>query len=475
MDNRDQVFTPSHIVKYMLDLACYKGNMYGKKVIENSCGEGNILCVIVHRYIEGLKDYDLAYIKRGLEQDIVGYDIDKYCCEATLQKLNEVASTYGITHVKWNIQCKDALLDGDKDQYDFVIGNPPYISYRSMDADTREVLRNKFDSCKIGAFDYCYAFIERSLVSLKQDGKMVYLIPSSIFKNVHGKELRGIMIRHLEEIHDYTSQKLFGKVLTSSALIVCKKDSAATSIAYRNIAQNTLLNVNKDHLIDKWMFVEEGSTQEKRGRFGDFFNASIVIATLCNSAFVISKYEESDGYIKKDGKLIELTVTRKAVSPRQLRNGATERIIFPYTYDSAGRLIRYSEDSFCKEFPHAAKYLMDHKQRLLARDADKQALWFEYGRSQALGRINQEKLLLSTIVTGQVEVYDVEENDVPYAGIIITKKHGTPLGVARKILESDAFLHYVQAIGTYANGHSIRITPKDIENFEFNAKMLELN
>lgn len=39
--------------------------------------------------------------------------------------------------------------------------------------------------------------------------------------------------------------------------------------------------------------------------------------------------------------------------------------------------------------------------------------------------------------------------------------------MAKTILESDEFLEYVNEIGINANGKSIRITAKDVENFEY--------
>ena len=69
-------------------------------------------------------------------------------------------------------------------------------------------------------------------------------------------------------------------------------------------------------------------------------------------------------------------------------------------------------------------------------------------------------------------MYELDSDDVPYAGIIITPRRELSLDVAKRILKSDEFFQYVQSIGTYANGSSIRITPKDIENFEFDARML---
>ena len=44
-----QIFTPTDIVTKMLDLANYRGNLFGKKVLENSCGDGKFLSQIVQR------------------------------------------------------------------------------------------------------------------------------------------------------------------------------------------------------------------------------------------------------------------------------------------------------------------------------------------------------------------------------------------------------------------------------------------
>ena len=51
-----QIPTPGRYVKQMLDYIGYKYNLRGQKVLENSCGEGNILVEIVKRYIADLKE-----------------------------------------------------------------------------------------------------------------------------------------------------------------------------------------------------------------------------------------------------------------------------------------------------------------------------------------------------------------------------------------------------------------------------------
>lgn len=469
METRCKVFTPLDVANQMLDLVGFTGNVYGKKIAENSCGEGNILYAIVVRYIDSLKGHNIEYVRQGLENDIIGYDIDEACCEKAKEKLDELANSYGIIDVKWNISCRDTLLLNVDQEYDFVVGNPPYISYRDLEPQRREYLKANFASCKVGAFDYCYAFIEHGLKSLKPDGRMVYLIPSSIFKNVHGKELRELMLDSLTAIHDYTSKKLFGRILTSSALIICCKNNSCNYIHYDDIVAKKKWNIPKVQLGDKWVFSQLISEKdhEKSVRFGDLFSASIVVATLLNEAFVISDYDTlDDQYLHCNGCRIEKEITRIAVSPRSMRNGKEERIIFPYYYTN-NALKRYTETEFYEKFPYAVKYLGSHRERLNKRNADKQANWFEYGRSQALHRINQAKLLVSTVITGRIEVYSLDAECIPYAGIFITPIGSSSLDVARQVLTSPGFMQYALSIGICANGHSVRITPKDIENYEF--------
>ena len=46
-----QVFTPHNIVVEILNQVGYIEKLYGKKVLENSCGDGAFLVEIVDRYI----------------------------------------------------------------------------------------------------------------------------------------------------------------------------------------------------------------------------------------------------------------------------------------------------------------------------------------------------------------------------------------------------------------------------------------
>ena len=296
-----QVFTPEEIVEQLLDWCDYKQNLYGKKVMENSCGEGHILDKIVRRYIEDsiMRNISKANIKKGLENDIYGIECDEEKYDKCIYTLNSITREYEINNVKWkNIINADTLKTTMKNKFDYVIGNPPYIKYRTLKTEDRKFIRENFETCKKGKFDYCYAFIEKSIKTLKKNGKMAYLIPSSIFKNVFAKDLRDYIKPHISNIYDYTTQQLFGKNtndehserLTSSAIMVLTKDSNYSLLQYEDVTEKSHTTINKADLNNKWIFSNDEIEEENKTKFSDYFIASNSIATLCNKAYVINNY-----------------------------------------------------------------------------------------------------------------------------------------------------------------------------------------
>jgi tRNA1(Val) A37 N6-methylase TrmN6 len=469
MNKRCQVFTPAEIVDKILDKVGYTNNLFGKKILENACGNGNILTIIVERYIEdGIRNgYSLDTIKYGLENDIYGIELDKKTFKKCIRNLSRTAEKYDIYYVHWHIYNGDALKLQIHTFFDFIVGNPPYIVYKELDLETREFVKKTYEVCSDGKFDYCYAFIEAGLKSLKGNGKLAYIVPNSLFKNVFAERLRTFILPHLTHIYDYKTKKIF-EVLTSSAIMICEKDSLSEKIYYFDLANNNQFTINKSSLHGKWIF-KPGTVQSHlsigKAKFSDYFNASIAIATLYNKAFVIKNYIEDGQYIlTEDGNKIEKAVTRPAASPRSLSCNKGELIIFPYFYRD-NQLNHYAEEIFFERFPYCVLYLKKYKQKLQQRNFDKNVKWFEYGRSQALAHINQQKLLTSTVITRKVEIYNLSEEIIPYSGIYITAHSSYSLDVAKNILQSDEFLQYINDIGINASGISLRISAKDINNF----------
>lgn len=460
MDIRCQQFTSENIANEMLDLLEYKNSIYGKKLLENSCGEGNILCLAVERYIQNAYEegYTTKSIVLGLESDIYGAEIIKTTYDKCIENLNVIAEKYNLGKVKWNIFCGDILTRPFDVKFDYVIGNPPYISYRNLEKEVRDFIRKEYETCRNGKPDYCYAFIENAIQYLDINGKMVYLVPNSIYKNVYAQNLRDLIKKYLEIIKDYPNQKLFVNAMTSSTIMFLRKGKFVKEVIYNNIPQKKQMVISKEKLLDKWIF-ENVQRNYSKIRFGDFFHASMAIATQRNKVFVVDEDKKRHWELEKGA-------VRLAISPRNQKYGNKEYIIFPYMIQK-NKVVNYVEEKFKRKYPKTYSYLLENREELEKRDADKSAQWFEYGRSQALQNMNKKKLLISTVVTNEVNVYEAGAVEIPYAGIYIISEKGHDLKIAKRILESKEFFKYVCGIGTPASGKSLRITARDINDFTF--------
>lgn len=469
-----QVPTPHEIVVQMLDQIEYSQNLYGKRVLENSCGTGNFLIEIIERYIKDCfaHNYSIEQIKFGLSRDIHAFEKDRRIHKQCINNINAVAQKYGIEGIHWNVKRKNALHAAKAHRYQFVVGNPPYLAYPELDQSTREYIRKHFSSCSKGKPDYYFAFIESALNSLAPDGKFAYLVPGNFMKNLYSERLRQLILPSLYKIVNYSHHRIFPDVLTSSVILYCDQAKQSENVHYEDKFYKQSCVIDKNQMTGKWTFNRE--LPNNLVKFSNYFHASAPVATQLNHAFVISRWNREDNSNIFIGKRkIEKALLRRAAGPKALQQDINEYIIFPYSYNDNGELVRYSLKQFRTIFPRGYRYLLGYRNELLSRKADSRAMWFEYGRSQLLSHLNQPKLILSSFITNQPRVYTVSAETVPYAGICVVARDGNDITRAQSILNSPEFMEYVRQVGICTNGLSYRISPTDINEFQFPLKLLE--
>ena len=414
------------------------------------------MCVAIRRYIEvALKHrYSTSSIKSDLEKYFVAFEIDPQLKENCLRNLDNIALEYGIQEVNWQILSDDYLRYNLKMRFDFIVGNPPYITYQELNTMDRSFLKNNFPSCKKGKFDYCYAFIEKSLLDLKKTtGKMCYLIPNSIFKNVFAENLREILKKNILQLIDYRHTHIFGRILTSSAIMVIDNSKICNYLEYIDSDFNKSFLIRKEDLGSKWYFTENIEFKVNQLTFGELFKVSNSVATLANKVFLIPEQEDLD---------LEDEILKPAASPRKLSKNIVDKIIFPYKFVN-NELRRYPREEFERIFPKTTRYLREWKDVLDNRKSDGE--WFEYGRSQGLKFMNQEKLMISSVITEKVNVYELDSQMIPYSGFYIIPLAEKGLDYAKKILESEDFYNYIETRAINASGKSIRISVNDVKNY----------
>lgn len=458
-----QIPTPEKYVNLMLDEVGYQEQLLGKTFIDNSCGDGNVLVEAVKRYIIVSKKegYDINFIKRNLESDIYGYDIDKKAINTTIERLSKIAAKEGIFDVRWRIQISD-YLETPPNKFDYIVGNPPYITYHDLTIEQREYAKNNFRSCQEGRFDYCYAFIEKSIKSLTETGKMAYLIPFSVFRNRFAFSLREQLLEKLCKIIDLSGIDVFPNRTVGAAIIVCKNEDIE-NVEYTH-EENKINILRKASFGEKWIF-ETPTIAEKK--FGDYFSVLNSIATLKNEVYLFEPEREDDNYYYFEDAKIEKSMAHTAASPRSRRTNRNYKIIFPYEIEGRN-VARIKEEDFQIQYPYTYQYLLKKKEDLQDRDLDEKTNWYEYGRSQALSSIGSEKILIPMVVSSKLITYREEADTIPFAGYYITCKTSQyTLNDAKHILESQDFMNYIKAYGTPTTKTSYRISTRDIKNFRF--------
>ena len=469
-----KIFTPKETVLEMLDdtlgwsnLKYNHGIVYWpnirKHIIDNSCGDGAFLAVIVDFYCHNVgvtTRRNKAELKKLLETYIHGIEIDPSEYEKCIANLDEVARLNGLKDVKWDIQNRDALSCHDYDgKMDFVIANPPYIRTHDLDCDL-----SGYTFTTEGMKDIYLAFYELGFRMLNDTGKMCYIAPSSWFSSLAGQNMRNFIIenRNLEYVEDYGHHQVFENATTYVAITRFGKEKvdAVKYVKLERTAdddgfwENTIEVPFEDMCIDgKFYFgtpeqlkrmreiVEYGKDTKRQNKM---FQVKNGYATLADGIFIEGGMPWQPG-----GKYV-IPATKASTLK-------WDWCIFPY--DENGNLI--SEDELKNCAPMEYRLLMENKDKLLERATDES--WYAYGRTQAIKDTFKEKWAVkSTIKNPSEPIYkSVPSGSGVYGGLYILTEH--PEGL--KALETQDFMNYVKMLGKYKSGGYYTFSSKELENY----------
>ena len=486
-----QVFTPDWVVGLILDRIGYKGvAILEKKIFEPSAGEGAFLIEIVERYISKAQEQKWSHkrIKQGLEQCIVGVEIDKELYQKCIDSLDSTAEKYGVSNVVWSLHNQDALsLKNSKPTFDFVVGNPPYIRVHNLDTKVRNVLKKEYDFCRKGMIDIYLAFFELGLSVLKQNGALMYITPNMFLRNSSNQDFRNYLTEHrlITEMIDFGSLQVFENANTYNCITKLKKNNKKDTFDYflgndKNIEKINAIKFT-DYLNKKFVFPSQEDTefikQKQQGKtIADVATVQYGFATLRDKIYIENNLrEKTEKLFYNDqqehltlfnGELVEVALLHDVVKgSRMFQNNVLRKtkILFPYEKVNS-RWIVISEQDMQQKYPHAWKYLLKHKNELQKRDMDKGALWYEYGRSQAVQSIHSDKIIVDILVNGRINLEIVDKNTMVYSGIFIIGNKNVLRKIVNKLEEQD-FLRYARILGKDMQGNYKSINTAIIRSY----------
>ena len=118
-------------------------------------------------------------------------------------------------------------------EYDYVVGNPPYVNIKNINDEKLELYKNHYESA-YGRFDLYVLFIERGLKMLSDSGKLGYITSNKFAKSKYGKNIRRIIADNygLEQYIDFGDTGVFEDAVNYPCiLVISNKKSEFTHYA----------------------------------------------------------------------------------------------------------------------------------------------------------------------------------------------------------------------------------------------------
>ena len=471
--SKGQIFTPKNIVWHMLSdvlgwdrLANKNGAVswpnIRKHIIDNSCGDGAFLSVIVESYIHNVlittrKSKD--EVRELLETYIHGIELDPVEYNKCIERLDHVASLDGITGVKWDIRNCDALSCHDFDgRMDFVAGNPPYVRVHNLECDL-----TGYSFADGGMTDLYLAFYELGFRMLNETGKLCYITPSSWFLSTAGEKMREYIIenRNLEYVEDYGHEQLFENATTYVAITKFNKKNndlvkwikneptgdgghktTVNTIPIEKICIDGKFYFGTFEQLDRmWEIIEYGKIKKRDEKT---FLVKNGFATLADDIFI-------------PGDVPGNMDSKYTIAVMKSSTGKWAHCIYPY--DEYGKLI--TEDELKLKAGFEYNWLLKNRERLENRATTEP--WYAFGRTQAIKDTFAEKWAIKSIIKS---MEDIKPLRVPigsgvYGGLYILTEH--PEGL--EVLETEDFMNYVKMLGKYKSGGYYTFSSKELENY----------
>jgi adenine-specific DNA-methyltransferase len=259
--SKGRVYTPEYIVNNILDMAHYIGdNIIEKHVIDNSCGDGAFLCLIISRYCKTALEKGISKksLKEHLEKYIHGIEIEPIEHRKCLENLNSIIKQYGITtEIKWDILCADTLkVDKYNGKMDYVLGNPPYVRVHNLD-DSFDMAK-KFSFAQDGMTDLYIVFYEIGIKMLNKNGILGYITPSSFFNSLAGNYMRKYFVREnlIEKLVDLKHFQAFNAT-TYTTIVILNKQHNSRELEYYQFDERNLIPYYVETLVPDDYYISE--------------------------------------------------------------------------------------------------------------------------------------------------------------------------------------------------------------------------
>ncbi len=306
-------------------LEIYRKWLLQLTICDPACGSGAFLnqaldfLIDEHQYIDELqaKLFGDALVLSDMENSILennlfGVDLNEESVEIAKLSLwlRTAQPNRKLNDLNGNIKCGNSLIDdvtiaGDKafnwqnefpkifekGGFDVIIGNPPYVLCQPSNTDEQTL--SYFKKFEVASYkiDLFHLFFEKSIVLLKEKGKLGFITPNTYLTNKYIQKMRYYILNntHIEIIVNYEDSVFFDASVDVATIILKKEQSLNETIQIFNSNVGILEQLSSKKQID-WKNESENTFNIKKELQLNFTNC-LKFDDIGNSYFGLQAYD----------------------------------------------------------------------------------------------------------------------------------------------------------------------------------------
>jgi type I restriction-modification system DNA methylase subunit len=410
-----------------------------------------------------------------------------------LDTIKKLRTEYGDGRLVKSIE--DIILAGllkNHVEYDFVVGNPPYVKVQMLPYSQREYYKNSFETAK-GQFDLYVLFIERGIKWIKENQNLGFITPNQFLYRDYGNKLRNFINDNcrIEQIIDFGDSGVFSDATNYPSIIILKKSKINQNSQFKvgkvfGYSDNILENIKKHILEQNYesdVYLLYGFQQKNLSKNDIWDLASperkaILKKLTANSDFTLGKLTDQiyEGFIS--GANSVYFVDRETIEQRNLETKILKPIpkgkdvrrwrikwegncvIYPY-YLNNSKMFPFTEEQLKEKFPNIFEYLLDNKATLDKRYCvkEKNFAWFLMHDAADPRWFELPKLITPNLSTGNNFAFDSEGTfylDHDCYGLLLNDKGRKYELFILALLNSTPLEFYLKHISPFASGKYYR-------------------
>lgn len=247
---RGQVYTPSYLVDFVIDLALRDDSLEGP-VLDPACGGGAFLRGLVRRLAKdfvrrGIRIQDepgrsrfldaVADTVYGVDVDADGVAVARDVVRAAV--LDRSPGGLPADFLARNLCVADFLFEpvdrelGVADGFQLVVGNPPYVPTTRITTAYKRRARADYRAAR-GRIDLYMLFMERATTMLTHGGRLAFITPDKYLQSQSAESLRSLLRERgaLQAIALFSSHRVFEGAATVPCVTVWERGGSQRVVA----------------------------------------------------------------------------------------------------------------------------------------------------------------------------------------------------------------------------------------------------